>query len=90
MLLRPYLLVEISMVTLERMQVGMREFMVVKDSEYLKGEYLESERILEFAGAHNLVVSNSLFTKIESHMVTYQSGENYLHPAQETERQFRV
>ena len=37
---------------------------------------LESERILEFAVAHNLVVLNSLFTKRESHLVTYQSGEN--------------
>ena len=37
---------------------------------------LEGERILEFAVAHNLVLSNSLFTKRESHLVTYQSGEN--------------
>ena len=36
---------------------------------------LEGERILEFAVARNLVVSNLLFTKRESHLVTYQSGE---------------
>ena len=38
--------------------------------------YLEAERILNFAIAHNLVVSNSLFTKRESHLVTYRFGEN--------------
>ena len=37
---------------------------------------LEGEGIFEFAEAHNLVVSNSLFTKRESHLVTFQSGEN--------------
>ena len=37
---------------------------------------LEVERILEFDVAHNEVVSNSLFMKRESHLVTYQSGEN--------------
>ena len=37
---------------------------------------MEGERILELAVAHNLVVSNSLFTKRESHLVTCQSGEN--------------
>ena len=37
---------------------------------------VEGERILELAVAHNLVVSNSLFTKRESHLVTCQSGEN--------------
>ena len=31
---------------------------------------LEGERIAEVAVAHNLVVSNSLFTKRESHLVT--------------------
>ena len=31
---------------------------------------LEGERIVEVAVAHNLVVSNSLFTKRESHLVT--------------------
>ena len=41
------------------------------------GRYnLENQRILEFAVPHNLVVSNSLFTKRESHLVTYQSSEN--------------
>ena len=35
---------------------------------------LEGERILEFAVAHNLVVSNLLFMKRKSHLVTYQSG----------------
>ena len=37
---------------------------------------LEGERILEIAVTHSLVVSNSLFTKRESHLVTHQSGEN--------------
>ena len=37
---------------------------------------LKGGRILEFAVAHNLVVSNSLFTKRESHLVTHQSGNN--------------
>ena len=37
---------------------------------------LEGERIIEFTIAHNLFVSNSLFTKRESHVITYQSGEN--------------
>ena len=37
---------------------------------------LEGERILEFAVAHNLVISNSLLTKRESHLVTCQSGES--------------
>ena len=37
---------------------------------------LEGERILEFAVTHYLVVSDSLFTKRESHLVTCQSGEN--------------
>ena len=60
------------MFTLERIQLDMREFMVVEDLE----DNLEGERILEFAAAHNLVVSNSLFTKRESHLVTYQSGNN--------------
>ena len=60
------------MFTSERIQLDMREFMVVEDLE----DNLEGERILEFAVAHNLVVSNSLFTKRESHLVTYQSGSN--------------
>ena len=60
------------MFTLERIQLDMREFMVVEDLE----DNLEGERILEFAVAHNLVVSNSLFTKRESHLVTYHSGKN--------------
>ena len=37
---------------------------------------LEGERILEFAVAHNLVVSNSLLMKRESHLVTFQSSKN--------------
>ena len=37
---------------------------------------LEGERILKFAVAQNLVVSNSRFTKRVSHLVTYQSGKN--------------
>ena len=37
---------------------------------------LEGERILKFAVAHNLVVSNSRFTKRVCHLVTYQSGKN--------------
>ena len=32
---------------------------------------LEGERILKFSVAHNLVISNSLFTKREGHLVTY-------------------
>ena len=53
--------------------MDMREFMVVGDLEDIIN--LESERILEFAVAYSLVVSNSLFMKRESHLVTYQSGE---------------
>ena len=34
----------------------------------------ESEHILEFAVAHNLVVGNSYFTKKDNHMITYPSG----------------
>ena len=67
------LFVGISMVTLERMQMDMRKFMVV---EGFGRRNLAGERILEFAVAHNLVVSNSLFTKREGHLVTCQSGEN--------------
>ena len=37
---------------------------------------LEGKRIVEFAVACNLVVSNSFFTKWESHLVAYQSGKN--------------
>ena len=37
---------------------------------------LEGERILEFAVTNYLVVSDSLFTKSESDLVTHQSGEN--------------
>ena len=37
---------------------------------------LGGERILESAVTHNLVVSNSLLMKRESHLVTYQSGQN--------------
>ena len=41
------------------------------------GRYnLESERILKFVVAHNLVVSNSFFTKRKSHLVAYRSGKN--------------
>ncbi len=32
------------------------------------------DRLLEFAVAHDLVVGNSLFTKKEEHLITYQSG----------------
>ena len=74
-LLRPYLFVGISMVTLERMQMGTREFMVVED---LEDVIWRGEIILEFVAAHILVVSYSLFTKRESHLVTYQSGENQI------------
>ena len=34
----------------------------------------EGERILEFASANNLVVTNSFFVKRESHLITYMSG----------------
>ena len=37
---------------------------------------LEGKRILESVVTHNLVVSNSLFTKRGSHRATYQSREN--------------
>ena len=37
---------------------------------------LEGERVVESVLAHNLVVSNSLFTKRGSQRVTYQSCEN--------------
>ena len=55
------------MVTCERMQMDMRELMVVGFERCV----LEGERIFEFAVAHNLVASNSFFT--EGHLVTYQS-----------------
>ena len=54
-------------------------------------EYLEDviQSVREFVVAKNLVVSNSLFKKRESHLKTYQSGEksmsNLLHPGQTTE-----
>ena len=45
-----------------------------------RGEFgrcnLKREKILEFTVAHNLVVSNSVFMKRQSHQVTYQPGEN--------------
>ena len=44
--------------------------------EDLEDINVEVEKFLEFDVAHKLVVSNSLFTKRESHLVTYQSGEN--------------
>ena len=37
---------------------------------------LEGERTLEFVVAHNLVASNSVFTKRKIHLLIYQSGEN--------------
>ena len=39
---------------------------------------LEGEGILEFAVTYNLVVSNYFFTKMESHLVTYQPGKNQI------------
>ena len=36
----------------------------------------EGERVLDFAFANDLVVGNTLFTKRESHRVTYSSGGN--------------
>ena len=48
-LLRSYLFVGISIVTVEIMQMGMREFKVV-----------EGERVLKFAVTYKLVVSNAL------------------------------
>ena len=35
---------------------------------------IEGDRILEFATANNLVVTNSCFQKRESHLITYRSG----------------
>ena len=35
----------------------------------------EGERILDFAIANDLIVGNTLFTKRDSHLVTYSSGE---------------
>ena len=55
--------------------MGMREFIVVED---LEDVIWRGERILEFVGAHVLVASYSLFMKRESHLVTYQSGENQI------------
>ena len=64
--LRSYLFVGISVVTLERMQMDMRKFMVVRGYE---GCNLGGDRILEFAVTHILVVSNSLFTKRDRYLV---------------------
>ena len=45
-----------------------------------RGEFgrcnLKGENILKFTVTHNLVVSNSVFMKRQSHQVTYQPGEN--------------
>ena len=51
----------------------LKEFLEIKKSNKHQ-KVLVQDRILEFAVIHNLVVSNSLFTKRESHLVTYQSG----------------
>ena len=39
---------------------------------------LEGERTLEFVVAHNLVASNSVFTKRKIHLLIFQPGENHL------------
>ena len=44
--------------------------------EDLEDINVEVEKFLEFDVAHKLVVSNSLLTKWESHLATYQSGKN--------------
>ena len=55
---------------------------------------LEGERILKFAIAHNLIVSNSLFTKRKSSpgnlLVCWKSKSNWLHPGQATEHQIKA
>ena len=34
----------------------------------------EGERVLEFAVAHNMTISNSWFAKSDNHLITYESG----------------
>ena len=60
----------VRLVSMMTKQNGIKEFMMV--------EYLEDviQSVREFVVAKNLVVSNSLFKKRESHLKTYQSGEN--------------
>ena len=74
-----------SMVTLWGFQCGDFNGHIGKNADESEGVHggrgfgrrnLEGERIVESAVAHNLVVSNSLFTNRERHLVTYQSGEN--------------
>ena len=75
----------VRLVSMMTKQNGIKEFMMV--------EYLEDviQSVQEFVVTKNLVVSNSLFKKRESHLKTYQSGEksmsNLLHPGQTTEHQ---
>ena len=61
------------MVPLEKMEMDMREFMVVED---LEDVIWRAREFLNLLFAHRPVVSNSLFTKRESHLVTYQFDEN--------------
>ena len=60
------------MATLDRMQIGMREFIVVENLEDVIWRVRE---FLTFCSLI-LVVSNPLSTKRESHLVTYESGKN--------------
>ena len=58
---------------------GHNRYEGVRDGRGFGRHNLEGEKILEFAVPHNLVVSNSFFTKRESHLVTYhQSRENQI------------
>ena len=71
MLLRSYLFLDISVVRKKNANVH-----EVHGGRGFGRRNLEGERILEFAVAYNLVVSNSLLTKRQSHLVKYQSKKN--------------
>ena len=36
----------------------------------------EGERLLDFADAHHMVICNTMFTKRDSHLITYVSGDH--------------
>ena len=85
MLLRPYLFLGISVVRKKNANVH-----EVCGGRGFGRRNLEGERILEFAVAHNLVVSNSLLTKRQSHLVKYQSKKNQSQIDWATEYQISV
>ena len=72
MLLRSYFFAGISMVR----KKNANGYEVVYGGRGFGRRNLEGDKTLAFAVTHNLVVSNSLFMKRASHLVTYQSEKN--------------